>query len=133
MKSMVTDVTINYNMPDSMDMSFDFQTNKMSKKLSGEMKFNLAATSLSVKAESPFEVLESFELTAALKPRITLLVKKNGVTIFNLNGNGRWDSWKSHDMEFTVSYPFWNQYMHLKVSSQSPVYYIVALQSILSY
>lgn len=115
MRSLVTDVTLNWNMPDTMDMSFDFKTNKMAKKLSGQVNFNRSATSLTITAESPFETLSSFELTAALQPRLSLLIKKNGEVIFNLNGNGRFDSWTSHDLEVTVSYPFWNKYMHVKV------------------
>jgi hypothetical protein len=117
LRSLVTDITVNWNMPDSADVSFEFKTNKMSEKLFGKMNFKLAPTSLSVEVTSPFEVVRSFELTAAVKPQLSLVIKRNGETIFNISGSGKYDSWRSHNLDVTVTYPWWNKYTHIRVNN----------------
>jgi hypothetical protein len=117
LRSLVTDVTIANELMKKFDLSFTFKTNQMRNNLSGQMKLNVEEPSLSVTASSPFESFRTFELSASLMPTLSALVKCNGKTWFNLNGRGQFESWKNHSLEFTATYPFWNEYMHFKVNN----------------
>lgn len=102
-------------LPEKMAATFELKTSQMSKSVKATLNFDLEATSIAVTVASPYEMLQSFELTASLMPRLHLLIKYNGKTIINVYGNANFQSWKVHNFEVTMTYPFWNEYMHLKV------------------
>ena len=117
LRSLTTDVTVRNQLPEQVTASFDFQTNKMSEKLSAEFNFNKPAKSVSLMVSSPFEQVKSFEITGAATPRITAAVKLNGQTYFSVNGNGSFDSMYKHNLDVTMTYPFWNEYMRVQVNN----------------
>lgn len=117
LRSLTTDITINNQLPEQLRASFDFQTNKMSDKLSAQVAFNKVAKSFSASMSSPFEQIRSFEITGTATPRITAAVKLNGQTYFSVNGNGSFESMYKHDLDVTMTYPFWNKYMRVQVNN----------------
>lgn len=115
MRSLVTDITVTNDLPNKMTTSFEFKTNKMSDKLAADMTFDMPSKSFSFTLSSPFETVRSMEITSAVTPRISAVVKLNGKTYFSVNGNGKFESWYKHDLDVTVTYPFFNEYVRLQV------------------
>lgn len=91
----------------------------MSEKLAAEMTFDMPSKTFSFTMTSPFETMRSFEITSAATPRITAAIKLNGKTWFSVNGNGHFDSMYKHDLDVTMTYPFLNEFMRVKVCSLS--------------
>lgn len=126
MRSLVTDVTVQNELPNQLTSSFEFKTSQMSSRLFANMDLNTIDQSFSFTAESPFEAVRNFNVESSGKPRMKMDVKLNGANIFHLSGNGRFESLSRHTFEGEMSYPFLNEYMKVTVSASHAFYHRLA-------
>jgi len=54
-------------------------------------------------------------MSAAMTPRLSVIIERNGQNLFQLRGNGQYANWQSHSLDVEITYPFLNKYMRIKV------------------
>ena len=123
-RSVSMDATANNQLPTSYSGSFEMNANQLSSKIASQLSYNMDTKSFAYSLNTPFETVNSLEMSATMKPRINTYIKLNGENMFTLTGNAQVESLTKHNIDLTVTYPFWNEFIRFKVCSPLCVFAI---------
>lgn len=109
------DVALDNSLPSKLTSTFEL--NALSSKVASELSLDVDAKSISFTLNTPWQQISSFEVSSAVRPRVNAFVKLNGENIISIAGNAQLESMLRNDIDVSISYPFWNEYMRLKVGN----------------